>query len=146
MVALWSETHGFCGVKEGVCIIFLSNIRTGALNVLNNGLCEIYFNGKTKVPDIKSIDQLAQSAPALRKFTGVYELFPGFTLTVKEEKGALYLKGTGGYFTSLNCLGPHRFFYRSLFAEIEFETSTDQPGLIWKDALSGATYPAKKIS
>ncbi len=142
--------NGFIGsmetfVHERVCIIFLSNIRTGALNLLNNGLAEIYFNGSTKIPDFKSTNQVAVPVKNLQKYIGTYELFPGFNLMIKEKRGNLYLQGQGGYFTSLNSLADNRFFYRSLFAEIEFEPIAGQPGLMWKDILSGQNYPAKKI-
>jgi CubicO group peptidase (beta-lactamase class C family) len=132
-------------INDGICIIFLSNIRTGALNLLNNGLCELYFNGKTTIPAIQSTDIFSADPKDLQKYTGTYELFPGFDLTIKETKGVLFLKGQGGYYTALNCLAANRFFYRSLFAEVKFDAGGDQPGLVWNDILSGKTYPAKKI-
>jgi len=132
-------------INDGVCIIFLSNIRTGALNLLNNGLCELYFNGKTTIPAIQSTDMFSADPKDLQKYAGTYELFPGFDLTIKEKNGVLFLKGKGGYYTALNCLAADRFFYRSLFAEVSFDIGAAQPGLIWNDILSGKTYPAKKI-
>ena len=117
-------------------------MRSGALGYLQDGLAQIYFYDKSPVVLPEFSKQLDKSA--LKIFVGSYELFPGFNLDIMLKNGQLYLRGKGGYFTYLDNVQSNTFFYRALYAFIEFKKEGDKYTLYWKD-LSGSVYPGKKV-
>lgn len=130
--------------KEDVSITFLSNVRSGALNYLADGLAQAYFDNRISLPSLPQI--ITADYKSWKEYTGTYELFPGFNLIVTSEKNSLLLRGQDGYSTYLAPIESNSFFYRSMFSEIKFEEDKDGKKLIWKDLVSGSAYPAKKIS
>lgn len=130
--------------KENVAIIFLSNIRSGALNYLADGLAQIYFDEKLSLPSLPEI--VLHTGNPWKQYAGTYQLFPGFNLIVTSKKNILQLRGQDGYNTYLAPIKNNSFFYRSMFSEIKFEEDKEMKTLIWKDLISGTIYPAKKIS
>ena len=132
-------------INEGVVILFLSNVRTGALNYLANGLAGAFYNNKVNMPSLPEYST-APKNKNLQQWVGSYELFPGFNLDISFQKGRLYLRGKGGYFTYLDFIKDNTFFYRSLYAYIEFKKEGDNYILNWRDLVSGSVYPAKRIS
>ncbi|MCR6702473.1 MAG: serine hydrolase [Dokdonella sp.] len=61
------------------------------------------------------------SAEALRAYVGEYPLVPGFSLTVSEKAGTLYVQGTGQPPIEVDAVDTDAFVAASVAAEIRFE-------------------------
>lgn len=132
--------------NDKVIILFLSNIRSGALNYLSELLAELYFKNKIAAKSLPSYNLTTNKNDInSEKFIGSYELFPGFNLDIKYSNHNFYLKGKGGYYTYLQEVSENMFFYRSLYSFITFKDLNSLPILEWKDFVSGSLYSAKKI-
>lgn len=142
-------TYGFTAAinyysDEEVIVVFATNMRTGVVSVLENGLAAVVFD-ETYTPYVPPAPGLVSNE--IGHYTGRYELFPGFYLDVSRHGSHLMLAGTAGYPTLLTPLDSATFFYRALYARIRFEPATDtQPErLVWVDR-RGQAYPATRIS
>jgi len=83
--------------------------------------------------------------PQLQRLEGVFELAPGFNITIDERASKLYLQATGQPEFELFALSPLRFFLTVVDAEIEFIEGAD--GKIESLILfqNGQEMPGKKI-
>ena len=106
--------------RDGVIVIVLSNVQTGALGALSKGLVALALGEPAPRLALRRLVQLPEKA--LGPFTGRYEMAPGNVLTVRKTKEGLELASSDGVFLPLDALGADRFYYRALSADIQFET------------------------
>jgi len=128
-----------------VTITYVGNIRSGFLGVLQGGLADIYFQDG-EVENYRYEVNYDFHEMNMEKYTGIYELFPGFNLTIDKRSENLRLKGSGGYFTDLIPVKSGHYYYRARFAEIVFDQDDEgKPVLIWIDR-RGNEYIARKVN
>jgi CubicO group peptidase (beta-lactamase class C family) len=126
--------------KDGVCVVVLGNIRTGAIDKIKVDLAGLLFGEEAKPPAPRKL--VPVDPKTLDGYVGRYEVSPKMILTVERRGGDLYLKGTGGFFLPLEPLSETRFFYRQLYVPLVFERGPDGKvsRLLWN-----GEYPCKKI-
>lgn len=131
---------------EKLGIVFLGNIESGVLGILQTNLPAIAFGKEPEIPKIREYKNQVKT-DNFQNYVGRYEVFPGFYLDVKMEKDKLFLRGPLGAFIALTPLSENEFFYRHLYAKVTFVKDENQNivRLDWNDT-SGSTYPCKKIS
>jgi CubicO group peptidase (beta-lactamase class C family) len=129
--------------EEKLCVIYLANIESGVLTVIQDDLIALALNESYKIPARRPLS-VTVAPEILKSYVGTYEVFPGLVLETSLENGTLSLNGNGSEFVALTPLSPTRFYYRHLYAEITFQKdASDQvTGLVWKT--SSGEYPAKK--
>ena len=131
---------------EKLSIVYLGNIESGALSLLQTNLPGIAFGKTVETPKIREEIKTVEIKD-FQDYVGRYEVFPGFYLDVKLENKTLSLRGPLGAFVALTPVSANEFFYRHLYADVKFVRDENQKvsRLDWTDA-SGSTYPCKKIS
>ncbi|QQS40370.1 MAG: serine hydrolase [Acidobacteriota bacterium] len=110
-------------LKDDLCIIVLSNIRTGAINKIKEDLAAIALN--EQYTPVKTRKLVKVPSNLLEDYAGRYRLGPKMTLTVKTDDGAVYLKGTGGSFLPLEPLSETTFFYPQFYVSIVFSRNKE---------------------
>jgi Domain of unknown function (DUF3471) len=128
-------------LKDDVCIIVLGNVRTGAIDKINDDLEAIVFKKKYELPVLRKT--VAVDPKVFRDYIGRYEVSPKLIMTVKTDGQHLYLKGTGGYFLPLEPLSETKYFYRQFYVPIFFDR--DKEGQV-NQLLWAGKFPFKKIS
>jgi serine-type D-Ala-D-Ala carboxypeptidase/endopeptidase len=91
-------------------------------------------------PLIKSRTQIAVTPEVLEKYTGRYELQPGFVLTVTRENDRLFAQLTGQPRFEIFPESEKKFFYRVVNAQITFE---DGKSLVLHQ--NGRDVPARRL-
>jgi CubicO group peptidase (beta-lactamase class C family) len=132
--------------EQRICVIVLANVNGSAPGAMGGQLLDLAL-GKTVV-----LNSERKAVPITRadsaKFVGVYDLEPGFAITVAESGDGLTAQGTGQDALPLMYLGVKdghpRFFITAVAAEIEFVP--DAAGSIQSLTLhqNGADTPASK--
>lgn len=81
----------------------------------------------------------------LDKFSGEYELAPGFTITVTREGAQLYCQATGQSRFEVYPESPNRFFLKTVDAVIEFHA--DHAGVVTSMTLfqGGENIKGKRV-
>ena len=128
-------------LKDDVCIIVISNVRTGAIDKIKEDLGAIVFKEKYEAPVVRRT--IAVDPKTFGDYVGQYEVNPKLTITIKTDGQSLYLKGTGGYFLPLDALSETKYFYRQFYVPIVF--NRDKDGKV-SQLLWAGQYPFKKIS
>lgn len=133
-------------INDDAVVIYAGNIRSGALEIIQNGISGILFNEpyENYVPPDLPVLQTGRT-PHLKKYVGKYELFPGFILEVQLINEHLYLSGTAGYLTYLHPLETGLFYYRAMYASVQFTETKEEnvTELVWIDR-KGQRYTAQK--
>jgi D-alanyl-D-alanine carboxypeptidase len=103
-VAHGGGIHGFATYMakfpaDGVTVIALSNLQSGASSAMANELARLIF-GVPAPPPPAPLVAVAVKPEVLDRYVGEYELQPGFNITVKREGDKLTAQATGqGAFT-----------------------------------------------
>ncbi|HEV7507695.1 MAG TPA: serine hydrolase domain-containing protein [Thermoanaerobaculia bacterium] len=105
--------------RDGVIVIVLANVQTGALEAISKGLVALALGEPATSPARRRLVHLPEKS--LGPFTGRYEMAPGNVLTVRKAKRGLELASSDGVFLPLDALGKDHFYYRALSADIRFE-------------------------
>lgn len=129
--------------EDDVVIIVLSNSSSPKTAEIANNLAAIVFNKNVDWPKERAIIMLPEEK--LKPLTGVYELMPGFTITVTLEKGALKAAATGQPVVNLLAENENSFYIDIVDAKLVFER--DAAGTATGVSLiqSGHTMSGKKI-
>ncbi len=75
---------------------------------------------KTDKPLPTAIPELQLAPAEMEKFIGIYELMPGFNITVTQEENQLFCQATGQPRFEIFAKSPTRFFLKVVEADIEF--------------------------
>lgn len=104
--------------EEKLTIVVLGNVNGGAPSSIAENLSSI-AHGETVV--LKSErPAVPVVASVLQTYAGVYEVAPGFTLTVTVEGGQLVIQGSGQPKLRLTAISQTRFYASVVDADIEF--------------------------
>jgi hypothetical protein len=131
--------------EKNTVVAYAGNIRSGAFELMETAIIGLSLGVPVDMPEAPSDSDAPVAEEEGGPVTGIYELFPGFHLTVTLEKDRLYLKGTGGYPTVLSTLGGGDYFYRAMYATVRFRRSGEESHLIWIDR-AGREYTAVRVS
>ncbi|HKP31241.1 MAG TPA: serine hydrolase, partial [Chitinophagaceae bacterium] len=129
--------------KDDFVIILLNNTGAGNLQAISNSLRAAVYGRPFVLPaERKSI---TLDAAILKQYEGVYDLAPGFSITVTIENGRLMAKATDQPKFELFAEKENYFFLKAVEAQVEFVKGSD--GKIEKMILyqGGRTVPGKKI-
>jgi len=99
------------------------NGKITAVNFRNLGQAPSVWTRTGKLASARTEIKLAPEE--LKKFTGEYELAPGFSLTVTLEDGHLMAQATGQAKFELFAQSPGMFFLKVVDAQVEFVASPD---------------------
>ena len=145
--------HGFSSfmerfVDDDSCIIYLSNIRTGAKDIIRRDLAAILLGEEYETPIVRETLKEGIDAKIYEDYLGIYGVSPTLFLEVKEEEGHLFLKGTGGVFHPLDPESETVFFYRHMYAQIIFVRNKkgEVSHLIWRDIGHREDWICKKTT
>jgi CubicO group peptidase (beta-lactamase class C family) len=131
---------------KGICVVVLANINGGAPGEMGDQLMEVALGRTVTLSSERKAVTI--SPEELKKFVGVYELAPTFSLTVAVGADGLTVQGSGQQALPAVYEGVkdgHAMFFNNLVgAEIEFVP--DASGAIVSLELHqhGANMPAKK--
>jgi hypothetical protein len=105
---------------QDVTIIFLSNSKDINANQLIQDLTALVFNKPYQLPVQRK--EVKLSNEELQKYSGVYQMENGFTITVSVEKGKLFALPQGDPDkTEFTSIGNNKFFLKGIETEIEFK-------------------------
>ena len=126
---------------EDLVIIVLGNLEVGADSAIADGLATIALGGRATPPQVRPTYPVVEKL--LGSYAGRYEVTPSLILDVVPAGGHLFLRGTGGDFLPLDPTGKDAFFYRQLYASVEFKLdgSGKATALLW-----GGDSTCKRIS
>lgn len=106
------------------------------------GPADVCNKTDVKLPEERK--EAAVDEEALKKFTGEYELHPGFNLNMFIENGVLFTQATGQQKIQLYPESENKFFMKVVDAQIEFVTDSD--GTVNKLILTqGQKFECKRI-
>jgi CubicO group peptidase (beta-lactamase class C family) len=129
-----------------ICVVVLANVNGGAPGQMGPQLMDVVLGKPVTLASERKPVPIA--AEDLKKFVGVYDLMPGFSLTIAQAGDGLTAQGTGQPAIPLMYQGIKdghpRFFITMVGAEIEFVP--DASGAIESLVLhqNGANLPGKK--
>ncbi len=140
--------HGFSSYiirfpKEDVAVIMLDNYSSTFLSKISKSLAAIVFNEPFDVPE--PVREVKLSSGVLRQYVGVYELAPGFSITVSLYGDHLRAQATGQPAFEIFAEKENVFFLKAVEAKIEFVK--DEVGRVIELILyqNGMTPHGKKI-
>lgn len=130
-------------LDDGLTIVYLGNIETGALDQIRRALLAI-ATGHTPAPvgQRRAIDPSVAVEP--KDYLGTYEVFPGFNLVVRNTGRALLLGAGEGDFL-LEPLARDVFDYRLKYATVTFQRDAAGrvTGLTWQQG--DQSFPCRRI-
>lgn len=100
-----------------------------------------YRTDKTLPPDRVEI---ALDVKILQRYVGVYELQPGFDLSVTLQGGQLMAQATGQAMLPLFAESEFRFFLKAVDAQLEFAMGTDNRAISLTLYQNGQIMPARR--
>jgi CubicO group peptidase (beta-lactamase class C family) len=130
--------------KDDVVVAVLSNIQAAVAEQMGIDLAAIVFGEHYDAPKQRPVPAASPSdLSQLTLYAGQYDFGHGFTVTVKAERGGLWLAGPDGTFLALDEEEAPLFFFRPLYVTITFERDATGrvTGLNW-----GGQAHATKIS
>jgi CubicO group peptidase (beta-lactamase class C family) len=140
--------HGFLSGNmilpgDSTSITILSNSNTSKMDMLTKDILAILYNQPYKVPEANQ--EIKVDTAIMRRYTGEYQLAPGFTITIVLIDGALRAQVTGQPQFELYAKKENLFFLRVVDAQMEF-LQNDQ-GEVDRMILhqGGRDHPGKKI-
>ena len=104
-------------------VILLSNYMQSNLDDLARALSMLLHGEKPALPKVRTEIQLPLEV--LQQYTGTYELFPGFSITVSLEGNNLVAKATGQETFRLFAEKEDFFFYKAVDAQVRFVKGAD---------------------
>ena len=122
-------------------VIVLANLQTEAINRLADDLESLALGEPpAPVPARRSIRLVESQVDSL---AGRYEMFPGFVLEVRAQRGGAWLAGPDGDFMPLDATGPDHFYFRLLDVPVAFarDSTSGSPRLIWNGQFRARRLP-----
>lgn len=107
----------FCKPKK-MGVVVLSNTAGGIGDVLGMKLLKMLAGEKVAPPPVRTPVRLAPEK--LDRYVGVYEIMPGFSITVFRQGDRLWAQATNQPRLGIYPASETRFFYRAVQAELEF--------------------------
>jgi CubicO group peptidase (beta-lactamase class C family) len=104
--------------QEKLSIIVLSNVNGDAPDEISSHLASVMHNEPVVLPSERK--EVAVPVSTLSRYVGVYQLAPGFSLTVTLQGDHLITQGSNQPVVPIFASSPTRFFARIVDAEIEF--------------------------
>jgi CubicO group peptidase (beta-lactamase class C family) len=131
--------HVLVGVDDDIEVIVLGNLEDGAVGPMAEGLARAALGEQVAPPVARAKPSSTHDGA---EYAGRYELRPEFLIDVKQENGALFLRGTGGEYLPLDAISKDAFFYRPFYLPVRFQRDKTGKvdGLLWK-----GEFPAKKV-
>ncbi len=131
--------------EDDVCILLLQNCLQPAMD--NNTICvhilKAMYKSDYKLPEPKKFVTVDNNL--LQQYTGVYQVMPGFTLTISVKENGLYAQGTDQDEFEMKAESEAKFYNKTVGAGIEFKKN--ESGKVTKLILSqgGQKIPASRI-
>ena len=104
--------------QDDVAVIMFDNTSSNALGTISKNVAAILFNQPYNIPAVRK--EIVVDTAILKKYTGEYELAPGFTITVFLGENGLKAQGTGQPSFDLYAEKENVFFLKVVEAKIEF--------------------------
>ncbi len=120
-------------LDDGLTIVYLGNIETGALSQVRSALLAI-ATGNPLDPPKPRLPRTGNLTIHPQEYAGDYEVFPGFNLTVRSRRDALLLGAGEGDFL-LEPVARDTFEYRLKYAAVVFQRDGQGrvTGLTWRE-------------
>ncbi len=120
--------HGFVShlvyfPESNSSVILLSNYMQSNLDNLVMALAMSLLGEKPKLPEVRT--EIQVPAQVLQQYTGSYDLFPGFSITVTVDGNKLMAKATGQENFQLFAEKEDFFFYKVVDAQVRFVKGPD---------------------
>lgn len=112
----------FCK-KTNTGVVVLSNTAGGIGDVLGMKVLRLLAGEKVEPPEVRMPIRLP--ANKLDRYVGVYEIVPGFSITVFRREDRLWAQATNQPSLGIYPASETRFFYRAVKAELEFTIEPD---------------------
>jgi CubicO group peptidase (beta-lactamase class C family) len=127
--------------QADLAVIVLANLQTEATNRLAEDLESLALGDS--VPPVRATPGISLSAAQGDSLAGRYEMFPGFVLSVRAQKGGVWLAGPDGDFMPLDAVSSHRFFFRLMDVPVDFprDSLTGAPTLLWNGQFTARRLP-----
>lgn len=127
---------------DDACVVLLCNMNTGSLDEISRSIIAILYNRPYDIPKEKIAVPVEPAV--LQQYAGVYELQPGFTITIRVENNALKGQATGQPEFDLFAENQNKFFLKVVDATAEFVKDAEGKvnTMIWTQ---GQSIPAKRI-
>ncbi len=131
--------------EDDVCILLLQNCELPAMD--NNTICinimKAIYKKDYKLPEPKK--EVAVGAEILKQYAGVYQVMPGFTITISVKENELYAQGTDQDEFVIKAESEAKFYSKTIGAGIEFKK--DDSGKVKQLILTqgGQKIPASRI-
>jgi hypothetical protein len=126
--------------EAGTAVIVLSNSTS-----TNDDIGWHIIDPRLPLVASRSVAPIVLAPEALEQYTGVYELAPGFSITVTRDGDRLLAQATGQPRFRLYASAPGEFFLRSVEARLTFEQAADGSvsGLVLHQG--GRNTPGKRV-
>ena len=99
---------------------------------------------KLGIDKTELITEVEVSPEVLQAYVGIYQLNNNYSFTVTEEKGQLYIQGTGEKITTVYPMAQNRFYSKLITAQFTF--NSDDNGHVNSLTLNmGREINAKKV-
>ena len=117
------STYGFVSFiaripEEQTCIILLDNLGSPGLPKIAENINAILHNEPYDFP--RQRPEIILDSSLLKQYTGVYRLYPEFTITISLENGQLMAQGSGQGPAEIFAEKEDHFFFKLTDAQIEF--------------------------
>lgn len=103
---------------DSLTVVILSNYEAANVGPIMRDIVSIIFGKSFDMPVVRQ--PIALSDAELSRFTGSFEIYPGFTIRIRKENGRLFAQGTGQPEVEVYPETPTLFFLRQLDIQLEF--------------------------
>lgn len=129
---------------DSLTVVILSNYEAANVGPIMRDVVSIVFGRSFDMPVVRT--PISLSDAELTRFTGTYELYPGFSIRVRKENGRLFAQGTGQPEVEIFPETPTLFFLRQLDIQMEFINNAET-GIVDRLKLyqAGAVIEGRRI-
>ena len=118
--------------KSSLTIIVLSQVQADVVGRIENDIAAMVGGLGYRNPARRPVLALPDSVTT--RYAGTYAFGPEFNVSVRQRKAGLELAGPDGDFFPLEAIGPHRFFFRTVYVTVQFDRdSSGHDVLLWND-------------
>lgn len=103
---------------DSLTVVILSNYEAANVGPIMRDVASIIFGKSFDMPVVRQ--PITLSDAELSRFTGTYEINPGFAIRIRKENGRLFAQGTGQPEVEIYPETPTLFFLRQLEVQLEF--------------------------
>ncbi len=94
-------------------------------NCLNPGILAMKLSAQAIGKPLVKKEAVAVDDAWTKKYIGIYEIFPGLMLNVREENGRFLVTPTGQSEAEITPVGEHKFFVEVIQSDLEFVPESD---------------------